>query len=878
MSPALHQQLHGYKSGHQLLYSSVRLSVEDQDVVDHLSDLAGPLRPGETFHPYISAYPLPSERFFAIARTEQDTAAPRSGCVLTRTLFMPMHYWATTASPTSIARLLNEPWHEGAVDIPHSASVPPVIPSSHPVIEELVEALFLENRMAIAVFETSHAEPITLRLLTALWPDMRRRFSVCTFALSPRTLLGKPFDLVFSPRSVRQRFADWEGRRVYGTRKDPLGRHRWTPVLAKRVFSCCDPYLANAESFGVLVGDGGEENERLLRLALLWEELREKADSVPVAILGLVDIANSHSNRRRASNILRGVISRGVDFAAESLEVDDAWDFMDALSRKLENAVVSTAIVEAFRAAGAKLAHRDWTRALRWAGRDATLEGRYSNELLREVATSISRNTTEDVTRELVSIPPDRLVAIVLLHESMLGRIFLDTEPDADAALLRNVTEGVCRLKSEILNRARDRFLRHIRGDQDVDLLAALLADATVPQVVHAVNVVWGATARRTHAVGEVLCSAAHASDGRGQTRTAFACLGRDDQTNRCIARLLKPDPNDVSWVLDEPTVGDRRARFLAGLIDGASDSDLEHAYGRAHAATAALRLLVQDLGQFGRAALRMISLPGISGTDYVELGLKILPKTCEVERTRLAHSIVIRVLTDATLGTNDVRGRVIASVTDDVDMRRVVDDVLAVDCDSNQVWLTLAVFEQLSLVTGDIMMGQVKHIVELVSRRREFDLSAEGSAALARLIEKNGLDRRTHVEICSTVLPYAMSAKRRPASQIIVVAFPVVYDELRSGRSSFWLGDLFDFLDWDRCKVARKALVRAFKESSWPPVDLGIAAYRAGDLKRILKQLQRTPKGSRYLDRIEGGAKGIEDKSSESILRAIREIRREAK
>ena len=68
----------------------------------------------------------------------------------------------------------------------------------------------------------------------------------------------------------------------------------------------------------------------------------------------------------------------------------------------------------------------------------------------------------------------------------------------------------------------------------------------TVPQVVRAVNVVWGATARRTHAVGEVLCAAAQTSDCRGRTRTAFACLGRDVQTNQCIARLLKPDPNDV--------------------------------------------------------------------------------------------------------------------------------------------------------------------------------------------------------------------------------------------------------------------------------------------------------------------------------------------
>ena len=122
------------------------------------------------------------------------------------------------------------------------------------------------------------------------------------------------------------------------------------------------------------------------------------------------------------------------------------------------------------------------------------------------------------------------------------------------------------------------------------------------------------------------------------------------------------------------------------------------------------------------------------------------------------------------------------------------------------------------------------------------------------------------------------MTAQHRPASQIVVVTFPVVYDELRHGRSMFWLHEFFRVLDWDRCKVARKELVRAFLESSWPPVDLGITAYRARDLKRILKRLLRAPKGSRYLDRIEEGVRQLQDKSAESILWAVKEVRREWK
>ena len=60
MTFSVHQQTHGYKSGHQLLSASIRLQPTDQEVIDRLSDMAGPLRPNERFEPYLTAYPLPS--------------------------------------------------------------------------------------------------------------------------------------------------------------------------------------------------------------------------------------------------------------------------------------------------------------------------------------------------------------------------------------------------------------------------------------------------------------------------------------------------------------------------------------------------------------------------------------------------------------------------------------------------------------------------------------------------------------------------------------------------------------------------------------------------------------------------------------------------
>ena len=226
MSASIHQQLHGYRSGHQLLRSSVRLDTKDQDLIDHLSDMAGPLRPGERFAAYLSAYPLPSLKYYVLARTEQDFAADRAGCVTTKTFLVPMQYWENEANPGALAELFKGLISDEPIVVSAKPQTPELAPVNYPALSELVEALFLEKRSAIVVFEAPSSEDVALRLLTAFWPAMRRNFSLCTFALSPRTLSGKSFDLLFAPKSARARFSDWEGRRIEISGKEVGERHR----------------------------------------------------------------------------------------------------------------------------------------------------------------------------------------------------------------------------------------------------------------------------------------------------------------------------------------------------------------------------------------------------------------------------------------------------------------------------------------------------------------------------------------------------------------------------------------------------------------------------------------------------------------------------
>ena len=180
MSPTtVHQQLHGYRKGHQLLSASLVLEAPDQDVVNRLSDLTGRLRPSELFDPYLTAYPLPSRAYYVVAKTFQDLEAPRSGCVLTRSVLIPMAAWVELKNLEWLQTMLVRV-QEGEEALPRqtpTGGMPPKKVSDARVVE-LVNALFLDDMRPIVVFDAPEADLIATRLLVALWPSLRRRFSL----------------------------------------------------------------------------------------------------------------------------------------------------------------------------------------------------------------------------------------------------------------------------------------------------------------------------------------------------------------------------------------------------------------------------------------------------------------------------------------------------------------------------------------------------------------------------------------------------------------------------------------------------------------------------------------------------------------------------
>ena len=96
-------------SGHGQIAASTRLGERDSELVTRLSDLSGSLSSGIRLDPYLTVYPLPSRKYFALARTWPDPEAPRAGCVLTHTILIPIETWASFPGVRFIDSLFRNP-------------------------------------------------------------------------------------------------------------------------------------------------------------------------------------------------------------------------------------------------------------------------------------------------------------------------------------------------------------------------------------------------------------------------------------------------------------------------------------------------------------------------------------------------------------------------------------------------------------------------------------------------------------------------------------------------------------------------------------------------------------------------------------------------
>lgn len=870
----LDQQLHGYRHGHELLSTSTSLPKSDQTLIDRLSDIAGSLSPGEKFPPYLTFYALPSGSHYVIARTWQDLDAPRAGCVRTRSLLVSMSDWvdvqdiemlveaATTAGPIAPAESL-------VLDASIAKPLPPVEKSTS---MELLEAIFLEDREPIVVFDSEYPELITARLLSAFWPGMRRTFCVSTFARSPRMIQKRSFDLVFAPKDARSRFGDWKGRRIDG-RKAGNGRHRWSEAIAQRVFVSPTPSLLLLDALGEMSLDA-KGSESALRISLLWEELHSKLATSPNAALGLIDIANTRPTLDiKTVHALELVISDSAQLAAATMPTMEAWRFLAAMTDKLRDLNIAESVVASIRGTAVNLAAAKPTDAIQ--GLPEILGAGQRAFLLSAVGDGVARVLNPHVSSQLSNLDEQTLLELVLASPLMIENVL--THFPGLFSLLRVAIEGTGEVKRIEAGR---RMLEFLVDERHVDLARVVFAGLDGPALVDEVKYLHEVNGLESPGLRELIVTYAGQKKCASLVRSAAAELGEGNEASALVDALVNPNADDLGWLLSAQQLGaTRRLAMIASLVHSANRDQLRSMLSDENLLGDTLNLLLGDAPTTYEALFRIVINAHLPPETLVELSVQIIPYldariSAEVAdralRVLLPRDFGDSILNSLGILLNAAGPQLNVAQAFRMGAQRGVSGTVA----SRNLVAFNSTHSQLRKRFVDAVHAMAMALVD----RSRIDISLQASDAAAQLLwaayEQN---EQENLKASAVLLPALMRATHDQISPLIAAAFPPVYHELRQENVPDFMSFVFIFLDWDKCKSARRTLIDAFMNSDWRAIDIALAAVRTVDGRHILTRLSAQRGGDRAIAAIKRDIQIVPPPWQARIRSALLELRNDA-
>lgn len=207
MKIEIHQALHGYLNGHQLLACSKELSIYAKKTLLFQSDLTGSMVESG-FDSYITGYPIKESNIYVFAKTWYANEMSRPGCVWTHSLLIDFTDIGKIPELECLYSIFERP------ELNQYSNFTEVISYEIPFhdidslksdidsqLKLIIKALY-ENPLSSILVSSSEArifEKNILKLWSNQWPRLRRNFTFCSGSLSLKTLDEKEFDLQIVP-------------------------------------------------------------------------------------------------------------------------------------------------------------------------------------------------------------------------------------------------------------------------------------------------------------------------------------------------------------------------------------------------------------------------------------------------------------------------------------------------------------------------------------------------------------------------------------------------------------------------------------------------------------------------------------------------------
>ncbi|WP_339496834.1 GAP1-N1 domain-containing protein [Pseudomonas sp. EA_15y_Pfl1_P101] len=860
-------QIHGYRKGHQLLASSVTLAKDDQAVVDRMSDIAGPLRPKEQFAPYLSAYPLPSGKYYVVARTWQDLTVPRAGCVITKSIFIDAQTWASSPLIIQVLELLNAIELPGAID-----AVTTKLNESLNVgggasfglnAKELLEALFLEDTKPIVVFDAPNPELTSMRLIAALWPEIRRRFALSTFALSPRKIGGRDMDLVFAPLNAKSKFSDWPGRRVDGRSLQPE-RHKWTSTIFKRVFEESVPKLLSEQDIQLLGSHAGDSSSAL-RITLLWNELLEKLLQTPTAVLGLLDIANSGMVSNAAAIKLIEPHLTEAALRARTIPSDDAWDFTGAIARKMQGHDMP-ASQSAIRLLATHLAEHAPDGAVKLLQQIDPKKA--LSDLTPSIVLGLEKGATPLVEQALIAAPAD-VIARILLQNSMLNRRIA-----ANDELIKKLGMAFAGLDQKLARAAGRALLPHLVEDRHLPVAIPIFKGLDEQEFIAALRQLGEANGYEAEKLSSVLVDCASNICDLSVIRDVLINVEPSISRDKLLELIVRPTREDLTWLLTEKRLSQTASnKLIKAVLGRASARDLAILVSAHAIANKVIELLPKNALE---KLLKIISSGGLPINTLVRIIGSIFSILDYEQKSSLAEATLEKLLQSRFDGNEAETLRMLfGEIGNKIDAKYLIRTGLARELNFEIASRNLIAFENAPLAVRQQIVKAARDIAYALIGRHNINLTEAACNACAKLMmDADKVLGKEFVNVSGELMPTLLHCRYEPVSSIVAVLFPIVYREFAKADDVPDLLKFVPFVDWDRCKSARNELVDVFISSSWAPVDLAITACRCSEVERILNRVAKSKDGENYIKKIESDLERLDDEQRRSVRYTISQIK----
>lgn len=333
----IHQCLHGYADGHQLLQASTRLPPKADQLLLTLSDMSGPSMISG-FQSYLTGYPVTDTSWYAFARTWYASEMPRPGCVWTHTLLIETADLARIQDFGVLLKLFIRPPKEKKqtsytnpikLDLNLGFEMnKPLIVNDFDIALLVLSGLYQHPDKP--VYLTTESAEQYVDLILEVWnqqyPKLRRSFMFCTGSLANRKAAGRNFDLQIVPASTFKQIQREVPQGVFissQSTKSPASLPSWLTTATSDLLSSG----SEVRQFLILFGaDAPEGRGAFPQLLTLYAHINKaKNGELPLSEL-LAEISEDFPSATQAARlkqaILGGAAVKKPQFLSDFAEMD----------------------------------------------------------------------------------------------------------------------------------------------------------------------------------------------------------------------------------------------------------------------------------------------------------------------------------------------------------------------------------------------------------------------------------------------------------------------------------------------------------------------------------------------------------------------------